>query len=78
MVTLTALVKAADAATDPLSEQVLAIEPASGWAGVFAPPLPGTPGLGYPNGVYGRLVPAPLVPGEYTFYMVAATESPAS
>jgi hypothetical protein len=75
IVQLTALVEAADPENDPLSEQVLAIEPTSGWAGIFAPPTRGIPGVGYPNGVYGRLFTAPLGPGEYTFYMVAATES---
>jgi hypothetical protein len=74
-VTLTAIVDAVDPAHDPLSEQVLAIEPQTGWAGIFAPPTPGKPGVGYPNGVYGRLVPAPLAPGLYKFYMVAATQA---
>jgi hypothetical protein len=74
-VTLTAIVAAADPEHDPLSEQVLAIEPTSGWAGAFAPPKPGTPAGGFANGVYGRLVTAPLEPGEYTFYMVATTRS---
>jgi hypothetical protein len=75
VVTMTALVEAADPKNDPLSEQVLAVEPTSNFAGIFAPPVPGTPGKGYPNGVYGRLVTAPLAPGEYTFYMVAATQA---
>ncbi len=75
IVTMSARVEAADPATDPLSDQVVAVEPISSWAGVFAPPEPGTPDAGYPNGIYARLVPAPLVPGEYTFYLVAATRS---
>ncbi len=75
VITLSAIVEAADPETDPLSEQVLAVEPLSGWAGVFAPPEPGTPGGSYPNGIYSRLVPAPLAPGKYTFYLVAATLS---
>ena len=73
--TLAATVTAADPEHDPLSAQVVAIEPTSGWAGVFAPPKPGTWGKGYPNGVYGRLVVAPTTPGEYVYYLVAATEA---
>jgi hypothetical protein len=72
---LSARVEAADPESDPLSEQVLAVEPVSGWAGAFAPPEPGTDGAGYPNGIYGRLVAAPLTPGKYTFYLVAATRA---
>jgi hypothetical protein len=75
IVTMTAYVQAADSAHDPLSEQVLAIEPTSNFAGIFAPPVPGAPDKGYPNGVYGRLVTAPVAPGEYTFYMVATTRA---
>jgi hypothetical protein len=74
-ITLSARVEAADPESDPLSEQVLAVEPVSGWAGAFAPPEPGTDGAGYPNGIYGRLVAAPLTPGKYTFYLVAATRA---
>jgi hypothetical protein len=74
-VTLAAVVQAADAMADPLSEQVLAIEPKTSFGGAFAPPVPGTPGKSYPNGIYGRLVTAPLDPGEYTYYMIAATQA---
>jgi hypothetical protein len=74
-VTLAAQVEAADPEHDPLSEQVLGIEPATHWAGAFAPPSPGTSGKGYPNGLYGRLVIAPMETGEYVYYLVAATES---
>jgi hypothetical protein len=73
--TMSAMVEAADPKHDPLSEQVLAIEPISTWAGIFAPPVPGTPGKGYPNGVYSRLALAPLAPGEYVYYLVAATQA---
>jgi hypothetical protein len=73
--TLAATVAAADPDSDPLSAQVVAIEPTSGWAGVFAPPKPGIWGKGYPNGIYGRLVIAPTTPGEYVYYLVAATEA---
>lgn len=74
-ITMSARVEATSPTTDPLSQQVLAVEPLSGWAGVFAPPVPGTPSQGYPNGIYSRFVVAPLAPGEYTFYLVAATVS---
>jgi hypothetical protein len=72
--TMAAVVKAPDP-HDPLSEQVVAIEPSTGWAGALAPPTPGIWGKGYPNGVYSRLVIAPTVPGEYIYYLVAATEA---
>jgi hypothetical protein len=75
ILTLAAEVAAKDPERDPLSEQVLAVEPGSGWAGILAPPLPGTPGRGYPNGIYNRLVEAPGTPGEYFYYLVAATEA---
>jgi hypothetical protein len=74
-IAMTATVEAQDPDSDPLSEQVLAIEPKAGWAGAFAPTTAGTWGKGYPNGVYNRLVVAPEAPGEYTYYLVAATEA---
>jgi hypothetical protein len=74
-ITIEANVEAAAPELDPLSAQVVAIEPISGWAGVLAPPTPGTWGKGYPNGVYSRLVYAPNVPGEYVYYLVAATQA---
>ena len=73
-VIMSAEVKAPDPG-DPLSEQVIAIEPTTGWAGAFAPPKPGTWGKGYPNGVYSRLVTVPSEAGEYTYYLIAATEA---
>jgi hypothetical protein len=73
--TMAAEVEAVDPSLDPLSEEVLAIEPTSSWAGIFAPPVPGTPGVAYPNGVYGRLAVAPAALGEYVYYLVAATEA---
>jgi hypothetical protein len=73
--TMAAEVDAINPEHDPLSEQVLAIEPISNWAGIFAPPTPNDPGKGSPNGVYSRLVLAPLAPGEYVYYLVAATEA---
>jgi hypothetical protein len=74
-IAMSARVEAADPEADPLSEQVVAVEPTSSWAGAFAPPEAGTQEGGFPNGIYGRLVPAPLTPGTYTFYLVAATRS---
>jgi hypothetical protein len=74
-ITMSARVEAADPDADPLSEQVLAVEPLTSWAGAFAPQEAGTEDGGFPNGIYGRLVPAPLTPGEYTFYLVATTRS---
>jgi hypothetical protein len=73
--TIAAQVEAKDPESDPLSEQVVAIEPTSNWAGILAPPVPGSASKGYPNGVYNRLAPAPLAPGEYVYYLVAATEA---
>jgi hypothetical protein len=73
--TLAARVDAIDPENDPLSEQVLAIEPRSTWAGILAPPIPGSAVEGYPNGVYSRLASAPTEPGEYVYYLVAATRA---
>ncbi len=73
LMTMSAYVQAT--AGDPLSQQVLAIEPTSEWSGVFAPPTPGTQGVGYPNGTYARLTSPPAEPGLYTYYLVAATEA---
>jgi hypothetical protein len=72
--TMAAVVKSGEPG-DPLSEQVLAIEPTTGWAGAFSPPVPGTWGKGYPNGIYSRLVIAPTIPGEYVYHLLAATEA---
>jgi hypothetical protein len=68
-------VEAVDPASDPLSEQILAIEPVTHWAGIFAPSEPGSEEKGYPNGVYSRLVVAPTAPGLYVYYLVAATKA---
>jgi hypothetical protein len=73
--TMAAVVTAQDPDHDPLSAQVLAIQPETSWAGVFSPPTPGTWGKGYPNGVYSRLVVGPTTPGTYVYYLVAATEA---
>lgn len=61
------------AGTDPLSEEVLLAEPASGFARAFDPPSRGKPGRSYPGGTWTATIAAPQ-PGKYTYYAQATSE----
>ena len=65
---------AAGSASDPLSDEIVAIEPTTGWAGELDPPSAGSPGVGYPDGLYSRTITAPAEPGTYTYGLAVTTE----
>ena len=74
---------AAGIPSDPLSGDVVLVEPTTEWAAALEPPVPAVPGQAYPNGDYSLLVYAPATPGAYTYTVVAAsragvTSAPAS
>ncbi len=58
----------------PLSDEILAIEPTTTTSAALDPPTAGTPGSGYPNGTYRRMLSAPATSGSYTYYIAATTE----
>ena len=68
-----ALVVAASC-SDPISEEVLLIEPTTSFSAELDPPCKGKQGQGYPDGEYARLVRAPKVAGDYTYYLTATSE----
>jgi hypothetical protein len=71
-VTITAMVRAGTSA-DPLSEEVLIVEPKMHFSVAMAPPTPGIPGR-WPDGVWIGTFRAPIVRGAYTLFVVATTE----
>jgi hypothetical protein len=54
---------------DPLSDEIIAIEPDTAWGALLLPPA----GRGS-NGVYTLTTQAPSTPGPYTYYLVVASE----
>jgi hypothetical protein len=67
---------AAGAATppDPLSDEVLVIEPSTFWSGELDPPSKGDPSRGYPDGRYSRQIASPTAPGAYTYHLVTMSQ----
>jgi hypothetical protein len=65
----------AGSADDPLSQDVILVQPSTGWAGELAPATPAVPGGAYPNGVYSLLVAAPAPLGLYTYTVLVASKS---
>lgn len=63
----------AGVATDPLSDEVLIVEPKTGWAGALAPPSAGSDRDHYPDGAFTRAFAAPTTPGTYTYRLTATT-----
>ena len=59
-------------ASDPLSEQVLMIDPSLNLATALDPPSPGT-ASGFPNGTWSKSFNAPTAAGTYTYTVVAAS-----
>lgn len=66
---------AAGSTDDPLSGDVILVQPETGWAGALVPPAPAVPDGPYPNGVYSLLVAAPAAVGVYTYTLLAASKS---
>ena len=44
---------------DPLSDEIVALEPVTGWLGELDPPSAGALAAGYPDGRYRRTISAP-------------------
>jgi hypothetical protein len=62
------------ASADPLSEEIIAAETTTHWAGVLDPPTPGKQGIGFPDGRYTKTIAAPSAPGDYTYTLVVSSE----
>jgi hypothetical protein len=60
--------------SDPLSDEVLVVQPDSNFAAELDPPAPGSLALGYPDGRWTRKVLAPATAGTYTYYLVAMSQ----
>ncbi|MEK6607558.1 MAG: hypothetical protein AABZ30_07860 [Myxococcota bacterium] len=64
----------AGSALDPLSEEVLAIQPETHACAALDPPAPGSPGVAFPDGEWSRTLVAPSAPGQYETFLVVSTE----
>lgn len=70
-VTITATVKAG-AATDPLSDETILVEPTQSWAAELDPPSTGKKD-DFPDGTWSRAFAAPSQPGHYVYWLSATT-----
>jgi hypothetical protein len=59
---------------DPLSEEVLLLQPDTYTARAFDPPLRGVQAIGYANGTWKTSLAAPETPGIYMYYASVSTE----
>jgi hypothetical protein len=59
---------------DPLSEEVLLLQPDTFTARAFDPPVRGEQAIGYANGTWKTLLAAPMKPGTYAYYASVSTE----
>jgi hypothetical protein len=64
---------AAGTVDDPLSEDVILVQPSTGWAGALDPPTTAVPGGAYPDGIYSLIVEVPATVGVYTYTVVVAS-----
>jgi hypothetical protein len=71
--TLSASVNASSA-KDPLSEEVLVLEPVSSLGRAMNPPRRGVQGKGYPDGTWTLEVTAPKTPGAYEYAISVSSE----
>lgn len=62
------------AAGDPLSDEVLLIEPTQNFVRALDPPSAGSQGKGYPDGLWKTSFAAPKTPGTYTYSLVVSSE----
>lgn len=65
---------AAGVASDPLSEEVLVLEPTTGWGAAMDPPSAGIQGKMFPDGRWRKTFEAPEKPGTYTYFVVVSSE----
>jgi hypothetical protein len=69
---LSANVQRGSGATDPLSDEILLVQPDTAWCGELAPPSPGGHD-DYPDGIYTRTITAPAKSGTYTYWLVTTS-----
>lgn len=60
---------------DPLSDEVLLIEPTTQFVRAMDPPTPGVQGQGFPDGTWKTTINAPKAPGKYTYSLVISSEN---
>ena len=73
-VTFSADVRTSRPTVDPLSEEVLILEPSTHAAIAMDPPSPGVQGKGFPDGIWKATLNAPKTPGKYVFVLSVSTE----
>ena len=59
---------------DPISEEVLIVEPRTSIARALTPPRRGIQGKGFPDGLWTTTIGAPSAPGEYTYTLGVTSE----
>jgi len=59
---------------DPISDEVLLVEPTTHFARAFDPPSAGVQSMGFPDGVWKTRVSVPSVPGKYTYSLIISSE----
>jgi hypothetical protein len=69
---LSANVQKGPAGTDPLSDEIIVVQPDTAWCGEMAPPAPGGHD-DYPDGTYSRTVTAPAKAGTYTYWLATSS-----
>jgi len=69
---LSANVQKGSAGIDPLSDEIILVQPDTTWCGEMAPPAPGGHD-NYPDGRYARTVTAPPTAVTYTYWLVTTS-----
>ncbi len=59
---------------DPISDEVLLVEPTTHFARALDPPTAGVQGTGFPDGAWRTSVSAPSTAGKYTYSLVVSSE----
>ena len=60
---------------DPLSDEIILVEPSQSYAVMLDPPGPSQKGVMSPDGAYTKTIKAPSKPGTYTYGLSATTEA---
>ena len=60
---------------DPLSEEILVVEPATHFSIAMQPPAPGGRPGEYPDGTWVATFAAPAAAGKYTLHLVGTSEN---
>jgi hypothetical protein len=60
--------------TDPLSEEILIVEPTTQTGRAMNPPSRGVQGRGFPDGTWTARLAAPARPGEYEYFIGVSSE----